>query len=227
MSKHHSKQVESADDTWIRSAYRHQFELHGLHPRSLGARPGSQAVRFAAFVRGFGSHEPNEVLDLGCGFGDLLAYLRALGWQGRYVGVDFMPEFIDVAHGKFKDDTLACWMVGDVLEIEIADATFDACASLGLCNHLRNGGNLPFINALVQRAVSLSKRFVAIDFLSTTSDRRRDDLYFMEPTDALAIGLRYSRRVDLDHSYMPFEFMLKIRCDQANISGLPYFAEAI
>jgi SAM-dependent methyltransferase len=217
----------SADDTWMRAAYREQFKLHGVHPRSLDWRAGSQEVRFAAFVRGFGSREPASLLDLGCGFGDLLAYLRAYGWKGSYVGVDFMPEFIDIARSRFKDDRSASWLVGEVLQIEIADASFDACVSLGLCNHLRRGGNLHFINALVQRAVSLTQRYAAVDFLSSTCDRRRDDLHFMEPTVALGIGLRHSRRVDLDHSYMPFEFMMKIRRDDANVPDLPYFAEPI
>jgi hypothetical protein len=46
---------ESGDDNWIRAAYRDQFRSHGVHPRSLGSRPGSQEVRFAALVRDFGN----------------------------------------------------------------------------------------------------------------------------------------------------------------------------
>jgi hypothetical protein len=52
-------------------------------------------------------------------------------------------------------------------------------------------------------------------------------LFFTAPADAVTLAVRHSRRVVLDHSYMPFEFMLRIRLDNRVVPGEPYFAEPL
>lgn len=216
--------LTEGDEQRIRQGYRALFEQHGDGPASLSWRPGSQAVRFAAVYRSFDPLPPQSMLDIGCGFGDLLGFLREKGWMGQYVGVDFMPEFLDTAHLRYGNDPDASFVGGHILKTDLPLKRFDICVAIGLCNNRREAGSRLFIEELVARAVSLARRAVLVDFLSQTSNRRRDDLFFTDPHEALAIGLRHSRRVVLDHSYMPFEFILKIRLDDEITPGLPYFA---
>lgn len=205
---------------------RARYRTHARDPRSLGWRPGTQAVRFAAFVAGFPAQPPQSLLDVGCGFGDLLDFLRARGWVGHYVGIDLVPEFVDEARTLHDADPSAEWHCVDFLET--ADRwPCDAAFASGLFNHRRRDDNATFIDAVVSRMVDEATMYVAADFLSTTADRRRDDLYFSEPSDVLRTGLRHSRRVSLDHSYMPFEFMLKIWLDESFPPDIPLFSNAL
>jgi hypothetical protein len=66
------------------------------------------------------------------------------------------------------------------------------------------------------------RRTVLIDFLSTTTDRRRHDL-FSPLADAIAIAFRHSRRVAFDHSDMLFKFMLHIRLDDSFVPSKLFF----
>jgi SAM-dependent methyltransferase len=201
------------------------FVKHGVTVSSLGWRPSSQAVRFEAVLANFRDRAPESLIDVGCGFGDLLTFLREAGWTGAYLGLDLMPEFFEIARERHRLDPNASFMAGDVLTQELPARGFDWCVSIGLCNQQREVGAMAFIEALIARCVSLARRTVLIDFLSTTSDRRRDDLFFSDPADVIFLALRHSRRVVLDHSYMPFEFMLRIRLDNEVVPNEPFFAE--
>ena len=61
----------------------------GYGYRALGfGRRSSQEKRFGALAA-VGDFDGASVLDVGCGFGDLLAWLRARGVQPRYTGLEF------------------------------------------------------------------------------------------------------------------------------------------
>lgn len=210
-----------ADEERIKEVYRGLFASHGVAAPSLGLRLESQPIRFGAVLATFGDRPPRSLLDLGCGFADLLPYLRAAGWRGTYIGLDQMQEFVTAAEVRHALDLDATFICGHLLSAELPKAEW--CVALGICNHAREAGATAFTDDLVARAVSCAERTVLVDFLSTTSDRRRPDLHFTAPQEALALGLKYSRRVTVDHSYMPFEFLLKIRLDEAVSPGLALY----
>jgi len=223
-SEQPAPRVAEADEQRIRQIYRTDFEKYGATQAALDMRPSSQVVRFGAIHRLFSPPQPESLLDIGCGFGDLLRFLRQKGWTGRYVGIDFMSEFISEALQRHGHDEGASFVTGHILDADLPVKGFDVCTAVGLCNNQRDSGSRLFIDALIARAVSLARQTILVDFLSQTSNRRRDDLFFSDPGEVLATGLRYSRRVVLDHSYMPFEFVLKIRLDDEVVPQLPYFA---
>ena len=45
----------------------------------------------------------NSVLDIGCGFADFYHFLRSRGFNGQYLGVDIVPEFVSLAKESIKD----------------------------------------------------------------------------------------------------------------------------
>jgi len=71
-----------------------------------------------------------RVLDLGCGTGGaLVALARAVGPEGRVVGVDLAPGMIRQAAARLRRTGLADraeLLVGDASSIRCADASFDA-----------------------------------------------------------------------------------------------------
>ena len=189
--------------------YRARFAQFARSPQTLGWRPQTQEVRFAAFVAGFSIVTPESVLDIGCGFGDLLAFLRARGWAGDYLGVDIVPEFISEAQTHFAADSRAEFQCLDFMENPGA-LIRDAAFASGLLNHKRGDAHEAYMQRFIGAVAKSSRRYAAIDFISDTSDRRRDDLFYHKPGDVLQIGLKHTKRAELDHSYMPYEFMLKL-----------------
>lgn len=58
----------------------------------------------------------NNILDVGCGYGKLIEYLRNnKNYQGKYIGIDLISNFIDDAQKLYGDDPRNNFMVGDFL----------------------------------------------------------------------------------------------------------------
>lgn len=75
-----------------------------------------------AAVRWSGAHEGDAVLDCATGTGDFaIAFKKAVG-RGRVVGIDFVPEMLEVARTKASDIELEA---ADVTQLPYSDATFD------------------------------------------------------------------------------------------------------
>lgn len=203
--------------------YRGRLAQFGRDPATLGWRQGSQERRFAAFHRWIADAPPRDLLDVGCGFADLLPYLRERGWQGDYCGLDLVPEFVEIAQELHLGDQRADFFAGDLFAADLGDRRFEAVFACGLCNHNRGELHLDFVRALLDRTAEVATDRIAVDFLSATSDRRRDDLYYMEPAQAAELALARGRRFELDHGYMPFEFMLKLRCQSRVAPEQPFF----
>lgn len=63
----------------------------------------------------------SSVLDAGCGYGRLLT-LMPQTWEGKYLGVDLSPDFVDLAK---RNHRLHNFVVGDLRHLPVADVKFD------------------------------------------------------------------------------------------------------
>lgn len=76
--------------------YERLLAEHGATPRGADFRDeASQRVRFERLDRLVLRTE--SVCDLGCGYGAYFEHLRALGWEGDYLGIDLTPGMIEAA----------------------------------------------------------------------------------------------------------------------------------
>jgi SAM-dependent methyltransferase len=74
----------------------------------------------------------NSVLDVGCGYGNLVAYLREnQDFQGEYTGIDILPEFINAAKNLYGDDGRNKFIQGNFLTYEWQES-YDVVISLGI-----------------------------------------------------------------------------------------------
>jgi SAM-dependent methyltransferase len=200
--------------------YQARYAEFGYDPRTLGWTKGRQNVRFAAALDRIGSSF-GSILDVGCGFGDLFSFLRDRGWTGDYLGIDIVPELI--AEGRARFGPLGA-------KFECADITagdFEAQAevavAIGIFNHRLRQDNLHFIQDTLSAMWKRTTLAISADFLSTAADQPRDDLYYADPADIMRLGLGWSRRVVLNHGYMPFEFNLQVWHDDSFSVDSPVF----
>jgi len=200
--------------------YRSRYRQFGYDPRSLGWNKGRQSVRFAAVVDAIGM-EFASVLDVGCGFGDLFGYLTERGWRGSYLGVDICPELLEEGARRFGSRGARFECVD--LSSEPVSYSAEVAVAIGVFNHRLKEDNLEFAERMLHAMWAHSTQVIAADFLSTAADRPRPELFHAEPDSVLRLALGYSRRVRLEHSYMPFEFLVAIWHDDSFSAEVPVF----
>lgn len=79
----------------------------------------------------------NHVLDVGCGTGDdVRALAHLVGPTGRAVGLDSSVTMIEAARLRSAGQTGVEFRIGDAQRLDFADATFDACRTDRVLQHL-------------------------------------------------------------------------------------------
>lgn len=173
---------------------------------------GSHELRHRQFLRLIADNAEASVLDLGCGFGDFLRFLRAEGHRGPFVGYDVAPDMIAEAirlHGSTSD---CQWRIGaepaETLDFAIASGIFNV------------KGDVPtetwvgYVQDTVDTLARAGRLGFAFNVLSLSSDpdRRRGDLYYADPGEMLAYCIRrYGRSVALLQDYDLYEFTVVVR----------------
>jgi SAM-dependent methyltransferase len=193
--------------------YAARLRQYGADPRTLGwDTTGHQWTRFEAVTDLVDLHG-TSVVDIGCGFADLYAFLEARSIRPTtYLGVDINPHLLEVARGRFP--TLRYERRNLLLE-PYADPVADVGVMLGLLNfRLDDVGNEDYAAAMLRAALGAVRRGLVVDFLSA---RRTPEypaeafVFYYEPERMLDLALSLTPEVVLKHDYPPIpqrEFML-------------------
>jgi SAM-dependent methyltransferase len=211
MTRDHSRILSHAA-----SYYASRLAQHGATPQGVdwnGAE--SHERRHTQFLRLLTGHADASVIDLGCGFGDFLRFLRAAGHHGRFIGYDVAASMIEKARELHGEDGDRQWHVG----ARPADAADFAVAS-GLFNVM---GDIPdeewrtYVHDTIDVLADASRLGFAFNVLSLSSDpgRRRPDLHYADPVAMLSHCLsRYGRSVALLQDYGLYEFTVIVHHQQ-------------
>jgi SAM-dependent methyltransferase len=209
------------DRAQTRARYEARYREFGYDPLTLGWHKGRQRVRFAAALDAIGT-QFGSLLDVGCGFGDLFGYLADRGWQGKYLGLDICPELLEEGRQRYGPRGAQFECID--LSAEPLAFNADVAVGIGVFNHRLKGDNLEFITQMLHAMWAHTTQAIVIDFLSTTADRPKPDLFHADADEILRMALGYSKRVRLDHSYMPFEFQVTLWHDDSFSTDCPVFA---
>jgi SAM-dependent methyltransferase len=197
----------------VSAYYSGKLAEHGPTPRGVDWKDAeSQHLRHRQFLRLLGDDPDASVLDVGCGYGDFLPFLRAAGHRGRYIGCDVAAPMVEAArtlHGEGPDRT---FVVGGAPE----DAATYAVGS-GILNVMR--GSTPeawavYVRDSIDTLHNAGRRGFGFNMLSLVSDpeRRRPDLFYGDPARILADCIaRYGRHVALLQDYGLWEFTVIVR----------------
>ena len=195
----------SPPDAQTTRFYESHVRRFGYGYRGLGfGRRSSQEKRFAA-AAALGSFHGARLLDVGCGFGDFLAWLSARGIRPRYTGLDLCPPMIERCRRRFAEAE-ACFIVGDVLEYEPAEP-YDYVVASGIFGYAARGLRAR-VQPMLEKLFALAETGLAVNFLSRCSPRRSPGRLYLQPADVLQFALTLTRAVRMDHAYMPNDFTL-------------------
>jgi SAM-dependent methyltransferase len=89
----------------------------------------SQIVRFEILSQ-IGDMKGLSVLDMGCGHGDLSAYLRKKYADMRYAGIDQMEELLDVATSRYSSISDTTFYLGDCWSADLPNMDYVLASGL-------------------------------------------------------------------------------------------------
>jgi SAM-dependent methyltransferase len=185
--------------------YADKVRTYGFDHRGLGFRnKSSQDKRFEALLD-LGDMDGARILDVGCGFGDFLAFLQARGLEPEYTGLDICEPMIERCRERFGLPE-ARFLVADALEFE-PDGHYDYVIASGLFG-LDSMGARERIRPTMDRLFAWSRIGMAVNFLSTQSPNPAEARIYIDPCKALEAGLSLTPAARLDHTYLPNDFTL-------------------
>ena len=197
----------------VRDYYDAKLAVHGPTPAGVDWNSQeSQELRFAQLARLWHGDRGASILDYGCGYGALAAWLRAAGHQGPYRGFDLSRSMAETG-ARVAAALPACSFTNERHSLEPADY---AVAS-GIFNVKLDTPVTAWeahIRETLRDVASLGRRGFAFNVLTLFSDpeRRRPDLYYADPLAMLDHCARtFSRRVALLHDYPLYEFTVLVR----------------
>jgi SAM-dependent methyltransferase len=190
-------------DTQTSRWYENNVRKFGCCYRALGyGRRASQDKRFAALLA-LGAFHGARLLDVGCGFGDLLRYLNARGIHPEYTGVDFCPPMIERCEERFAGQG-ARFVVSEALAYQ-PEQPFDYVIASGIFGYAAKGIR-ELIGPTLRRLYSWCRIGLAVNFLSGSAPRRSPARLYLDPWEMLQLALQRTPAVRLDHTYLPNDF---------------------
>ena len=193
--------------------YSAKLETHGPTPQGVDWNGSeSHQLRHRQFLRLLAESPHASVIDLGCGFGDFLTFLRDNGHQGALIGYDIAAGMIEKArslHGEGEDRR---WHVGaeprESADFAIASGIFNVKGDVS------NDVWIGYVHRTIDVLAQAGRLGFAFNILSLSSDpdRRRANLYYADPAQMLGHCLsRYGRSVALLQDYGLYEFTVLVR----------------
>jgi len=198
----------------IVESYQRLFALHGYSPKALGWDKGRQFLRFHQLTSHWNLNGAS-ILDVGCGFGDFVAYLRARNTEAfTYTGIDLVEEFIEEGSRRFGADNVS--FVRSPLEDYAPPAAFDYVIASGTFNSRVAGvDGYEHIRQSLARMFALSRVAVSADFISDKVEYAHEHNFNSAPETILSMAYGLSRNVLLRNDYFPFEFCVTIYKDDS------------
>jgi SAM-dependent methyltransferase len=206
-------EIESSILAEVAAYYASKLDSHGSTSQGVDWNGiESHEQRHRQFVRLLEGSPDASVIDLGCGFGDFLRFLRSTGHRGRFIGYDIAPSMIQKACELYGEGADHQWRIGaeptEVADFAIASGIFNV------------KGDTPndlwrqYVYHTIDIVARAGRQGFAFNVLSLSSDpdRRRPNLYYADPNEVLDYCLaHYGRSVALLQDYGLYEFTMIVR----------------
>ncbi len=175
----------------------------------------SQRARFGALADNV-DLAGKSILDVGCGLGDLLAFLADRGLETNYTGVDIVAKMIAAARQRQPAGRFIC---ADLFTAETPDEfagkKFDVVFCSGTFN-LDLGNNRRFLPRAVGRLLELACEYVVFNLLHDRADDKYDHCAYFDPAEVLTVLHPMADDIRLIDDYLHNDFTVICRPRRAD-----------
>lgn len=165
----------------------------------------AQRLRFDMLLSSL-NLEGKALLDVGCGTGNLLEYIKSKGINVSYTGVDILEKMIEQVKNKQLN---ANFYHIDIFKNNIfSDSSFDVIYASGIFN-LNLGNNRAFLINALELFFKLSSEAVVFNLLHCASPDREDKYFYFHPNEISEILAGFSNaieKVEFVEAYLKNDF---------------------
>jgi len=202
----------------IRKHYEPRLEACREHFDILDwADAAGQQARFEVLARRV-DLRGKSLLDVGCGLGDLWAFLRARRLGVDYTGVDILERMVESAQIAYPR---ARFVTADVFSVNpFGGRRFDVTFCSGVFN-LDLGNNRRFLRQALARLMELTGEVVVFNLLHERTPRRHDHCFYHDPKEVRRLVERLGCRAEVVDDYLPNDFTILCRLDRPRPAAPP------
>jgi SAM-dependent methyltransferase len=155
------------NNIYIQKYHEARFDIYGTNlPQSLGwFTKESQYSRFEV-LSNVGDLNNVSVLDVGCGNGDLYAFLSQKYTDFQYAGIDIINVFLDNASDQYEDNENAVFYLGNFMTADLPPVDYILLS--GSLNYKNTDEN--FIFKAIARLFQHCHMAFAFNLLSATEN---------------------------------------------------------
>ena len=191
--------MNNKEKNMVIERYNKRLQEFGYSPKTLGWSKSKHNLRYHILLS-LWNLDGTDVLDFGCGFGDMYGYAKQIGIKFNYHGIDINENLISLAKQIYPGANLA---TRDVFQEGLLQK-YDYIFSSGVHN-LKLKDNWDFIAKTFELFNKYSTCGFALNFLSSKVDYELEETYHTNPVQILELAYKYSNKVVLRNDYMPFE----------------------
>ena len=198
--------MNSKDRTSCIQRYDGRFPIFGVSPESLGWGGGKERqisrFRAAAEFSRFTNRTVKSVLDVGCGFGDLGAWLSQNNPEIEYSGIDINSSLVEKGRLQYQLNLA-------VKDIScIGDQSYDLVIANGIFNfRLLHEVHEDYIRNMLSRFMSIARVGIAVDFMSTYVDFQHPGAFHCPEALVVEVIKSRTKRYVIRNDYLDFEYM--------------------
>jgi trans-aconitate methyltransferase len=187
----------------IKHLYHDRFEEMGYDINTVGWKNIEEQVLRFKILCDIGDLGDSSICDIGCGFGDLVSYLKSRFSGFSYTGVDISDKLIEKAQELHPEYEFMC---RDILDGPF-EREFDYFLLSGALS-FRISDNMALTKAMLTKMFNLSKKGIAVNFLSSYVNYQHVRNFHYAPEEIFAFSKTLTRFVTLRHDYPLYEFTI-------------------
>lgn len=196
----------------VNALYSSLLREHGSSAAAVGIPRDNQHLRYHSVSRRLPLDADFSLLDYGCGLGHLRGFLIQAGFGNcRYSGVDINPDFLAESRARHP----SCEFLSRE-EYTLSNTMYDFSVAIGTFNLLYADevDQQEFIASEIDLVFSRTTKAMFVNFMHTDVDYVQPGAWH-QPVGALFSHVKSSvaKRVEIDSSYLPYEFTLVIYRD--------------
>lgn len=192
-----------------RHLYRGNFLKHGDSPRgTFQNNLVTMHLRYERLLAGVDFSGCPAILDVGCGLGNLHAYLKSRGLAHRYHGSEIVPEMVEACRQKYPGIEVDSRTVFD-----FPNQSFDWVVLSGVLNipgNVEPANWQSYALNLVDQMYALCRQGMSFNFLTIHVTYQDPELFYFDPGMLLNHMARLSRFVTVDLAYPLYECTLRV-----------------